>query len=80
MPMPRSDRQVFATNLIYRSEELRNAPWFVDVNVSRFIALLIDAINHDASLSRLMSPTVKISKLLDFYKRRITPKDERQDT
>jgi len=72
--------KVFATNLIYRSEELRNAPWFVDVNISRFISLLIDAINHDASLSRLMSPTEKISKLLEFYKRRNTPKIERQDT
>ena len=62
--------KVFATNLIYRSEELRHAPWFVDVSISRYIALLIDAINHDASLSRLISPTDKISKLLEFYKRR----------
>jgi ribose-phosphate pyrophosphokinase len=65
--------KVFATNLIYRTPELREAPWFIDVSLSRFVALLIDAINHDASLSRLMSPTEKISKLLEFYKRR--PKD-----
>jgi ribose-phosphate pyrophosphokinase len=71
--------KVFATNLIYRSEELRASPWFVDVSLSRYIALLIDAINHDASLSRLVSPTEKITKLLDFYKRRNHPSDERQD-
>ncbi len=62
--------KVFATNLIYRRPELQNAPWFVEVNMSRFVALLIDAINHDASLSKLINPTEKIQKLLDFYKRR----------
>ena len=62
--------KVFATNLIYRRPELLNAPWYVDVSMSRFVALLIDAINHDASLSKLISPTEKIQKLLDFYKRR----------
>lgn len=64
--------KVFATNLIYRRPELLNAPWYVDVSMSRFIALLIDAINHDASLSKLISPTEKIQKLLEFYKRRQT--------
>lgn len=73
--------KVFSTNLIYRSDELREAPWYVDVSMSRYIALLIDAINHDASLSRLMSPTDKITKLLDFYKRRqFNRTDERQDS
>lgn len=62
--------KVFATNLIYRRPELQNAPWFVDVSMSRFVALLIDAINHDASLSRLISPTEKIQKLLEFYRRK----------
>jgi ribose-phosphate pyrophosphokinase len=62
--------RVFATNLIYRRPELLKAPWYVDVSMSRFVALLIDAINHDASLSKLISPTEKIQKLLEFYKRR----------
>lgn len=62
--------KVFATNLIYRRPELQDAPWFVDVSMSRFVALLIDAINHDASLSRLISPTEKIQKLLEFYRRK----------
>jgi ribose-phosphate pyrophosphokinase len=57
--------RVFACNLIYRRPELLEAPWFVDVDASKFVALLIDAINHDASLSTLMDPTVKIRSLLE---------------
>lgn len=56
--------KVFATNLIYRRPELLEAPWFADVNMSKFVALLIDAINHDSSLSNLINPTEKIKKLL----------------
>jgi ribose-phosphate pyrophosphokinase len=56
--------KVFATNLIYRRPELLQAPWFADVNLCKFVALLIDAINHDASLSNLINPTEKIKKLL----------------
>jgi ribose-phosphate pyrophosphokinase len=62
--------RIFATNLIYRPPELQTAPWFIEVNLSRFMALLIDAINHDASLSKLMTPTDKIQKLVEFYKAR----------
>lgn len=57
--------KVFATNLIYRRPELLSAPWFQDVNMAKFTALLIDAINHDASLSKLVDPTEKIRTLLD---------------
>ena len=56
--------KVFATNLVYRRPELLKAPWFADVNMCKFVALLIDAINHDASLSNLINPTEKIKRLL----------------
>jgi ribose-phosphate pyrophosphokinase len=56
--------RVFSTNLTYRREELRNAPWYVEVDMSKFIALLIDTLNHDASLSSLLDPTKKIRKLM----------------
>ncbi len=62
--------KVVSTNLIYRREELRQAPFFTEVDMSRFVALLIDAINHDASLSTLITPTIKITKLLDYHRRR----------
>ena len=60
--------RVLATNLIYRRPELLAAPWFIDVNMSKFVALIIDAINHDASLAGLMDPTEKIRKLLELQK------------
>lgn len=60
--------KVLATNLIYRQPQLLEAPWFVDVNMAKFVALLIDAINHDASLSSLIDPTEKIRRLLQAYR------------
>lgn len=57
--------KIFCTNLIYRSPELLSRAWFEEVNLAKFVALLIDAINHDASLSRLIDPTIKIRKLLN---------------
>lgn len=56
--------KVFATNLIYRRPDLLAAPWFADVNMCKFVALLIDAINHDSSLANLINPTEKIKNLL----------------
>lgn len=60
--------KVFSTNLIYRPPYLVDAPWYVDVDMSRFVALIIDAINHDASLSVLMDPTTKIRSLVKRIK------------
>lgn len=57
--------KVFSTNLTYRSEALRKAPWYVEADVSKFIALLIDTLNHDQSLSSLLNPSVKIRNLLE---------------
>lgn len=60
--------KVFSTNLTYLPPEVTDAPWFVNVNMAKYIALLIDAINHDASLSLLLDPTAKINKLLSDTK------------
>jgi len=56
--------KLFSTNLTYRKEELRKAPWYVEVDMSKFLALLIDTLNHDCSLSSLLDPTEKIHKLM----------------
>lgn len=55
---------VLCTNLIYRTPALLKAPWYVDVNMSKFVALMIDAMNHNASVSSLIDPTEKIRALL----------------
>ncbi|HEY5467081.1 MAG TPA: ribose-phosphate pyrophosphokinase [Clostridia bacterium] len=57
--------RVFSTNLTYRQTALLDAPWYKDVDMTDFVALLIDAINHDASLSPLIEPTGKIREMLD---------------
>lgn len=58
-------KQVLCTNLIYRRPELLSAPWYVDVNMTPFVARLIDAINVDESLSGLINPSDMISDLLN---------------
>lgn len=58
--------KVFTTNLIYQSPELKQAPWYHEVNMNKFMGLLIDAINHDVSLNMFADPSKKID---DFFKR-----------
>ncbi len=59
--------RLYATNLTYRREELRNAPWFVDVDLSGFIAYLVDTMNYNNSISPLFDPSAKIDELLRNY-------------
>lgn len=60
--------KVFSTNLTYRREELRKAPWYVEVDMSKFLALLINTLNHDCSISSLLDPTEKIHALMERRK------------
>lgn len=65
---------VIGTNLIYLPEELRSRPWFICADFSKFLALLVDAINHDASLSPLVNPVAKIKSRIAEYKERQSAK------
>ncbi len=56
--------RVFCTNLTYRKEQLKSAPWYVEVDMSKFIAHLINTLNHDQSLSSLLDPKEKIKALI----------------
>ncbi len=56
---------VFGSNLTYRTEELKNRPWFYEVDVSKYIAYFISALNHDISVSSLIDPHQKIDALLE---------------
>lgn len=56
--------QIFCTNLNYHTPELDAAPWFTNVDLTRYMALLIDAMNHNASISGLIDQSTKIRKLL----------------
>ena len=61
---------IFTTNLIYRSPELLKRDWFFEVNMSKYVALLIDTLNNDKSLSELLSPVDRIESYLAKYAHR----------
>lgn len=56
--------KIFATNLTYRRPELKDAPWFVEVDMSKYIAKLIDALNYDESLGGIVNPAQRIMNLM----------------
>ena len=57
--------KVFTTNLIYRTPELLKREWFCEVDLSKYISLLIDALNHDMSVSTLLNHSQKIKPFLE---------------
>lgn len=57
--------KILTTNCIYQSPELLSRPYYVNVDLSKYIALLIDSLNHDHSISELLDPNEKIHKLLN---------------
>ena len=62
--------KVLTTNCIYQPPELLEKPYYVNVDLSKYIALLIDSLNHDHSISDLLDPGEKIHKLLKNYNNR----------
>ncbi|MCL2018410.1 MAG: ribose-phosphate pyrophosphokinase [Oscillospiraceae bacterium] len=67
---------VFGTNLTYRTPELLNSGWYHDVDISKYIAYLIAALNHDISTGKVIDPHVKIRSLLKQYSRDGVIKDK----
>lgn len=59
---------VLGTNLTYIKPELKDRPWFHEVDVSKYIAYFISALNHDVSTSLIMDPHEKIKQLLEKHK------------
>lgn len=60
--------RILTTNLVYQTPDLLSRPYYINVDMSKYIALIIDNLNHDASLSNLLTPTKRINKLLSQYK------------
>ena len=60
--------KVFTTNLIYQTPELLSKEWYVSTDMSKYIAYLIDTLNHDASISDLLNPSDRINKIVAKYK------------
>lgn len=59
---------VLTTNLIYQSPELLKRPYYINCDLSKYIAYIIDTLNHDASISDLLNPSDRIQNLLARYK------------
>ncbi len=57
--------KVIATNLTYLPTELYKKPYFTAADMSKFLALIIDSLNHDITIGSVMNPTDKIHALLD---------------
>ncbi len=60
--------RVLTTNLVYQTPELLTKPWYVNCDMSKYIALIIDTLNHDGSISSLLNPVERIHKVVDKYK------------
>lgn len=61
--------RVLTTNLIYQKEELLSRPYYVNVDISRYMALLIDTLNHDISIHSLLNPAQRIQQVLAEYRK-----------
>ncbi|MEE0807849.1 MAG: ribose-phosphate pyrophosphokinase, partial [Acutalibacteraceae bacterium] len=59
--------KVFTTNLIYQTPELLSREWYCSVNMSKYIALLIETLNNDNSISKLLDPVDRIKKVVAKY-------------
>ncbi len=62
--------KIFTTNLIYNEPELLSKPWYCNVNMSKYIALLIDTLNLDNSISKLLDPADRIKKVVEEYNKK----------
>lgn len=62
--------KILTTNLVYQPEELLTKEYYISVDMSKYIALLIDTLNHDASISDLLNPTERIQEVLKKYHQR----------
>ena len=60
--------RLLTTNLVYQTPELLKRPYYISCEMSKYIALLIDTLNHDASISDLLDPYDRIHRLLKKYK------------
>ena len=59
--------RIFTTNLVYRTPELLARPWYAEVNMCKYVAYIIDTLNHDRTISHLLDQSKKIHKLLAKY-------------
>ena len=60
---------ILTTNLIYQTQELLERPYYINCDMSKYIALMIDTLNHDGSISSILNPIDRIHNVVDKYNR-----------
>ena len=68
--------KVFTTNLVYRRPELASRDWYVEVNMCKYVAYIIDNLNHDSTLSELLNPVKRIHNLMDKHKAELEAREK----
>ena len=61
--------RIFTTNLVYRTPELLAKEWYTEVNMCKYVAYIIDTLNHDETISNLLNPAKRIHNLLEKHKK-----------
>lgn len=61
--------RLITTNLVYTPPELFETPYYTCCDMSKFLALIIDTINHDSSLAGLLNPIDRINRVVEKYRR-----------
>ena len=59
---------ILTTNLIFQTPDLLSKPYYINCDMSKYIALLIDTLNHDGSISTILNPSERIQHVVDKYK------------
>lgn len=59
--------KILTTNLIYQTPDLLARPYYISCDMSKYIALIIDTLNHDLSVSYLLNPVDRIKKCVGNY-------------
>ncbi|MBQ6312287.1 MAG: ribose-phosphate pyrophosphokinase [Lachnospiraceae bacterium] len=60
---------VITTNLVYQTPDLLRRPYYYNCDMSKYIALIIDILNHDGSLSEILSPVARMRMRVEEYKK-----------
>ena len=62
--------KIITTNLTYQLPELKERPYYLEADMSKFLASIIDFMNHDSSMANVSTPTDKIHEILAKYNSR----------
>ena len=60
---------ILTTNLVYQTPELLSRPYYINCDMSKYMALMIDTLNHDSSISSILNPADRIQNVIEMYER-----------